>query len=128
MDHFPAEIGWEIWAWVSAVRASGPKGQLFHNRPKGPAVLPARVVGPGGASHHHTIRPNGPTVLRTARAMRGIVGPLGRHMSLGVFPGPMGRAGGTAGPLGRIGPDGRGLVWGLSDPGCSLPIGAGVVG
>ncbi len=73
-------------------------------RPKGPAVLPARVVGPGGVSHHHPVRPNGPTVPRTTWAMRRIVGPLGRHMLLGAFPGPLGRAGGMAGPLGRLGP------------------------
>ena len=54
-------------------------------RPKGPAILQARVTGPG-SSRQHTVRPNGPTVPPTARAMRGIVGPLGRHMSLGPFP------------------------------------------
>jgi hypothetical protein len=69
-------------------------------RPKGPAVLPARVGGPGGC-HHHPVRPNGPTVPQTARASRGIVGPLGRHLSWSVLPGPLGRAGRTAGPLGR---------------------------
>ena len=69
-------------------------------RPKGPAVLPARVEGPGGC-HPHPVRPNGPTVPRTARASRGMVGPLGRHMSRSVRPGPLGRAGGTVGPLGR---------------------------
>ena len=69
-------------------------------RPKGPAVLPARVGGPGGC-HHHPDRPNGPTVRRTARASRRTVGPLGRHMSWSVLPGPLGRAGRTAGPLGR---------------------------
>jgi len=69
-------------------------------RPKGPAVLPARVEGPGGC-HHHPVRPNGPIVLRTARAARGMVGPLGRHRSWSVLPGPLGRAGRTAGPLGR---------------------------
>ena len=69
-------------------------------RPKGPAVLPARVGGPGGC-HHHPVRPNGPTVPRTAREARGIVGPLGRHMSWSALPGPLGRAGRTAGPLGR---------------------------
>jgi len=75
-------------------------------RPKGPAVLPARVEGPGGC-HQHPIRPNGPTVPRTARASRGIVGPLGRHMSWSVLPGPLGRAGRTAGPLGRQTPAAR---------------------
>ena len=75
-------------------------------RPKGPAVLPARVEGPGGC-HHHPVRPNGPTVPRTARAARGIVGPLGRHMSWSVLPGPLGRAGRTAGPLGRQTPAAR---------------------
>ena len=69
-------------------------------RPKGPAVLPARVEGPGDC-HPHPVRPNGPTVPRTARASRGMVGPLGRHMSWSVLPGPLGRAGRTAGPLGR---------------------------
>jgi hypothetical protein len=69
-------------------------------RPKGPAVLPARVEGPGGC-HPHPVRPNGPTVPRTARASRGTVGPLGRYLSWSVLPGPLGRAGRTAGPLGR---------------------------
>jgi len=69
-------------------------------RPKGPAVLPARVGGPGGC-HPHPVRPNGPTVPRTARAARGMLGPLGRHLSWSVLPGPLGRAGRTAGPLGR---------------------------
>ncbi len=71
-------------------------------RPNGPAVPPARVVGPG-SSRQHTVRPNGPTVPTTTGATRRIVGPLGRIMSLSAFPGPMGRAGGTAGPLGRLG-------------------------
>jgi len=61
------------------------------------------------------VRPKGPTVPRTARAIRGIVGPLGRNMSLGAFPGPLGRAGRMAGPLGRS------MVG-------SLPVGAGVFG
>jgi hypothetical protein len=63
---------------------SGPERAIV--RPNGPAIPPARVVGPGGVSHHHPVRPNGPTVPPTARATRGIVGPLGRHMSLGPFP------------------------------------------
>ncbi len=49
-------------------------------RPNGPAVLPARVAGPGGGpSQPHSVRPNGPTVPRIARASRRIVGPLGRQ-------------------------------------------------
>ena len=55
---------------------SGPERAVV--RPKGPAIPPARVVGPGSASRQHTVRPNGPTVPPTARAMRRIVGPLGR--------------------------------------------------
>jgi len=49
-------------------------------RPKGPAVLPARVAGPGGC-HPHPVRPNGPAVPQTARAARRTVGQLGRHLS-----------------------------------------------
>ena len=55
---------------------SGPERAVV--RPKGPAIPPARVVGPGSASRQHTVRPNGPTVPPTARATRRIVGPLGR--------------------------------------------------
>jgi hypothetical protein len=94
--------GWE--SWIRNSLTSAPlTSERSVDRPKGPAVLPARVEGPGGC-HPHPVRPNGPTVPRTARASRGMVGPLGRHMSLSVLPGPLGRAGRTAGPLGRKAP------------------------
>jgi len=71
------------------------------DRPKGPAVPPARPIGPG-TTPNDMYRPNGPTVPLMDRAVRRTVGPLGRTMWWwGAPPGPTTLAGGMAGPLGR---------------------------
>jgi hypothetical protein len=46
-------------------------------RPKGPAVPPARPTGPG-KTPNEMFRPNGPVILLMAHAVRRTVGPLGR--------------------------------------------------
>jgi len=58
----------------------GPNGQLAWasvDRPKGPAVPPARPIGPGQAPNE-MFRPNGPTIPLVAHAVGGTIGPLGR--------------------------------------------------
>ncbi len=79
----------------STKRSSPSQGQqntVF--RPKGPAIHPARVEGPGERKIQKTPRPTGPTIRRSQGLIKGIVGPLGLPtVGAGPFPGPLGRAG-----------------------------------
>jgi len=84
--------------------AQGPDGRSHGqtpNRPKGPAIPPARPIGPG-KTDREMYRPNGPTIPLDARVVRGTVGPLGRTVCWrDTPPGPTTLAEGMAGPLGR---------------------------